>query len=234
MADAIHRYVVTIPSVTGLPEDRVENVLSVGQVGALGVNDLQDAATFVQGFYTGTGVGQSDEIGTRLSESLSRVANACTVSVYSSLDLTGATPFGSPVLTQTFTLPASDGGNALPDEVACVVSFHGNLTDVPQEVGNTRPAQRRRGRMYIGPLNNTAGTDLGTQYRPSTTFRNDLAIAFPTMANGINAIGPLYLGVWSKLDAEVWQADAGWIDNAWDTQRRRGLAATLRTQFDIT
>ncbi len=233
MADALFRFVVSLPSTTGIPADKVENVLSCGLDGVLGVNDLEDAADAIEFFYNGTAPGQNTPMSTYLSESLSRAANACSVAVYTTLDLTGGTFFGSPVLTQTFTLGAIGAGSPLPEEIATVISYHANLNNVPAEVGNTRPAQRRRGRMYLGPFNDQAGADVGSLYRPSLGFRTNVAVAFPFMADTINNIPNLYFGIWSKLDAEVWAADAGWIDDAWDVQRRRGVAASSRSSFNI-
>ena len=233
MSDAIHRFVVTMPCVTGLPEDKTENVFSVGQNGVLGASDLTDAIAAVRDFYITAHAGQVNAVGKYIGQSVSRAANACTVSLYSSTDLTGATPFGSPTNITAFTMSSVLTSNALPEEVAAVISYRANLTDVPVEVGDTRPAQRRRGRVYVGPLNDAAGSVVSSLYRPDSQFRTDLGAALKGMAQAINATASLYFGVWSKADAEVWEAIAGYVDDAWDTQRRRGVSPTTRTGFTI-
>jgi len=123
MSDAIHRFVVTMPCVTGLPEDKTENVFSVGQNGVLGASDLTDAIAAVRDFYITAHAGQVNAVGKYIGQSVSRTANACTVSLYSSTDLTGATPFGSPTNITAFTMSSVLTSNALPEEVAAVISY---------------------------------------------------------------------------------------------------------------
>lgn len=229
--DAVYRAVITLPSVSGLPEDRSENVLAIGANGSVGASEPGNAAAQIAGFFTATTGAMTYSIGSHISSSVSRAANACTVSIYVSTDLSGATPFGSPIVVYPFTLPADDGSTPMPEEVSTVVSFHGDLTGVPAESGATRPAQRRRGRMYVGPLNFSTGTDASNVLRPSSAWRTNLGIAFKAMADGVNAEAHLFLGVWSKADADVRAALGGYVDDAWDSQRRRGLAATTRTTF---
>lgn len=38
--------------------------------------------------------------------------------------------------------------------------------------------------------------------------------------------------IWSPTNNNSVLIDNGWVDNAWDTQRRRGVEATARTIFD--
>jgi hypothetical protein len=40
------------------------------------------------------------------------------------------------------------------------------------------------------------------------------------------------LAVYSVADAVAREVTNGWVDNAWDTQRRRGIDATARTLVD--
>ena len=39
------------------------------------------------------------------------------------------------------------------------------------------------------------------------------------------------LGVWSVANNDLVLANDGWVDNSWDTQRRRGLDTTARTTW---
>lgn len=236
MADGVLSLVVSLESVTGLPENKVVNVLNVGVDGVLGGTTVDDCIDEVVEFWTTLAVGQGTVMGSWLSDSISRVASAATVTAYSTLDLTGATPMGSPIDTRSFTVPAAVAGTPLPEEVATVISYHGDLDGVPVTQANPapppaviRPAQRRRGRMYVGPLQIQTGAEAGNILRPASNYRTDSVLAFSRMAESINTHASVYFGVWSKSDAEVWQAVSCYMDDAWDTQRRRGVDPTTRT-----
>lgn len=240
MALGAYQLVVKLSSVSSMPEDSVENVLHVGWDTIVGYQDFIDATI---DFFNVAAPTASAPLATRISDSISRAANQCSVSVYEINDLTGATPMGSPVKVQTFTMGASDGTSPMPEEVATVISFNADLTNAPvSQVNPTpppafiRPQSRRRGRMYVGPLQISAGTDVGLVLRPSTNWIGDLGKAFKELAETVNAVAPgdNYLGIWSRADAEVHEIIAGYVDNAWDTQRRRGLAPTSRTPFTIS
>jgi hypothetical protein len=115
------------------------------------------------------------------------------------------------------TLPAPSGSATLPFEVALVVSFHG-----------TPPVTaRRRGRVYIGPLTGSALTTGGSTTEPTVATATIVSFAaafqaFLDTGNGwsIRSIVPTENFV---------SVDRGWIDNEFDTQRRRGHDATERT-----
>lgn len=243
MTIAVYQLVARLPSTTGLSEDVVENVFHVGVDGAVvGTTEIGEMMAAIRDFYITVPAGGTQGPGYYLSDGVSRAASACTVLAYISFDLDGSTPLGSPIGTLSFTLQAAQVAAAFPEEVASVISYHGDLTDVPVSQTNPspppatiRPAQRRRGRCYIGPLSSGSGTDPGASIRPSSTFRSNLALAMKDLAETINAIDPnLFFGIWSKADAEVYECVGGYVDDAWDTQRRRGLAATTRTLFTVT
>lgn len=127
-------------------------------------------------------------------------------------------------------------GTALPGEVALCLSFRGaNASGVNMA--------RRRGRVYLGPLGtNVIGaagaTDAGI--RPSQTVIDDILAQAAAMATGTS--GAYRLAIYSprthtaSLDLDQATEDAVelWIDNAFDTQRRRGAAPTGRTTAAIT
>jgi len=144
-----------------------------------------------------------------------------------------------PVYDQLLGMTGVPGsGEALPGEVAFVVSFQG-----AREAGKAQ--SRRRGRVYIGPIISSGTTD---HTRPATADRTLWVGAFdtlleaskasatwkwcvfsPTSAGGFylpGGSGPPFFGG----DAMVTITD-GWGDNAWDTQRSRGLQPTGRTTF---
>jgi hypothetical protein len=149
---------------------------------------------------------------------------------------------GSPVQTALWTLgptaSASPGNLALPREVALCGSFHGDLSGVAEEgAGDTRPRARRRGRIYVGPLNvaatdSTNGSANGGAL-PSGFFIGRLAAAFAEFtAAAIEDEGGRWV-VASRADNAVYPVTAGWVDNEFDTQRRRGLDPSARTPITL-
>ena len=95
MADGVVQLVVSLGSTTELPEDTVQNVLNCGLTGVLAPGDVSTAMTAVRDFFNALAPGQTTDIANRINGSISRVANACTIEAYATLDLTGATPLGS-------------------------------------------------------------------------------------------------------------------------------------------
>lgn len=130
-------------------------------------------------------------------------------------------PPNYPFEEDTFNLSSPTSGTALPDEVAVCLSFQG-----ARSAGF--PQNRRRGRVYIGPLATTAATG----NRPNSTFISLLASSALTFMSGIHGLtGAPYWSVWSPTDGAAVEITNGWIDNAFDTQRRRGVKSTSRTTF---
>lgn len=219
---------VTFQDGAGLPEDAVVMSFAfTGAAGSLTVSDTDEIETaLVEFFNTNTAAG--DNVAEFLGSRLSRAAGASTIEHYD-LGEPVSLPLGSPIKTDTFTLAAiGTGSTQLPDDVAVALSFHANLTDVPEEVGNTRPAARRRGRIYFGPLHSSA-SDQGSTSTPamvSTAFRTTLAQAAARLK--IYAFTEAQWGVWSRVDGVVRPVVGGFVDNAFDTVRSRGRKATTR------
>lgn len=109
-------------------------------------------------------------------------------------------------------------------EVALCLSFKGEGT-----------SPRAKGRIYAGPFESSA-----LVARPSSTVRNAL-IAAATAFAGIG--GPdidwcvfsptTYTATQSYGDAFK-PVQAAWVDDAWDTQRSRGLAPSARTNLALS
>lgn len=114
------------------------------------------------------------------------------------------------------------GGTPLPSEVACCASFF-SLVNQPSA----------RGRIYLGPLGQTADTTSETTpSRPAAGLIADLCGAMKALAL---APGP----IWSILThpgggAPVLKTvTGGWVDNSFDTQRRRGEDSTERLSWSV-
>lgn len=124
-----------------------------------------------------------------------------------------------PVAETTWNLASNPTAISLPYEVSMVLSFQG------QRVPGF-PQARRRGRLYIGTIQAT-----GVSYeRPAAGQVTAIANAATTFKAAIEAIpSNTVWAVWSKSDQAGVQVNNGWVDNAWDTQRRRGNVPTSRT-----
>lgn len=122
-----------------------------------------------------------------------------------------------PYAEETWNFTSAPTGTGLPRECAIVLSFQGS-----RAAGF--PQARRRGRIYIGPV--LANTNVSG--RPSSTTTQDIADAAEALRTALLVDPQHYWAVWSTVDQEAVQIENGWVDNAFDTQRRRGVATTSR------
>lgn len=110
----------------------------------------------------------------------------------------------------------------LPEEVAVTLTFH----------GSPPITRRRRGRIYFGPLSTAALSavpETSTRVAPNmVTALRDRAAAFAADQRG---------GQW-VVHSTVANANtlvtAGYVDDAFDTQRRRGPDANSRQTFTVS
>nr|CRY96626.1 hypothetical protein [uncultured prokaryote] len=105
-----------------------------------------------------------------------------------------------------------------PTEVAFVVSYQAaRVSGLPQA--------RRRGRFYLGPLEaqDTARPDAGQV----TAVKN----AAGSLLTASNAATEWTWAQYSPTNGVGTNVDNGWVDDEWDTQRRRGRTATYRETF---
>lgn len=224
---------VTLAAVSGLPEDAVVNDLAFDVVGT-GGSTLPDIADSIESFYNTANL--TRPIANYFGLTLSRVANACSIDFYDvSAHLDGSAA-GSPVATSAFTLGAGEADDPWPSEVACKLSIIADGWELVPEtavdpgppVVRSRPRARYRGGFYLGPLTGLSGTTDGNgEQRPNLAFRQDIeAAAFRFMDERAADFC-----IWSRAD-EVFRlvAPGGlWtVDNAFDTIRSRGPAATAR------
>jgi len=111
-----------------------------------------------------------------------------------------------------------------PEEIALAMSFQAAAVSGENQA-------RRRNRIFIGPVAGNAQAVVDGIARPHVDFR----AAIQTGANGLLDLDGGTDGIsWvvrSETTGAVAGVDNGWIDNAWDTQRRRGSSPTLRTTF---
>jgi len=110
-----------------------------------------------------------------------------------------------------------------PHEVAICLSY----AAVDDPANSTK---RRRGRIYMGPLGGSIPPS--DQLRPTVTYRNIIL----DFGEGLAQVGFAAATDWmmySRTDQVAAKIESIWVDNAWDTQRRRGLSPTTRTVRDV-
>lgn len=138
---------------------------------------------------------------------------------YRCYDLADPEPREPTVLTHGWTPGSSTV--PLPFEVASCASFY-SFRNIP----------RQRGRVYLGPLaGNASVSDTIRGPIPSAPFRTAVADAMEAMAN--DASNSVRWAVYSPTDGIARQITAGWVDDAWDTQRSRGPEPTARTSWEL-
>jgi hypothetical protein len=115
------------------------------------------------------------------------------------------------------------GGTPLPSELAVCCSFY-SLINAPSS----------RGRVYVGPFTSAAlATDTSGPAKVKVAVRSAINDAARAMA--LDATGP----IWSILTHPggglpvLKTVTNGWCDDAWDIQRRRGEAATIRDVWTV-
>lgn len=203
---------------SGLARDAIVNTFHFKKTGAGGLNDTDFAAlnTMVTQFYTAPPA-SVDSVAHWIGRSVNRGTDACSVKVY---DL-GTTPPRVPVVfPMSFPSFAGSADDSLPREVALCLSFK----------AVTKPGPRGRGRVYIGPLRKVCCVD-GTGFAPMPTnaIQETLTACALRLLDASAAAG-LPWQVNSKMDTaqHMHTVTSWWIDNEFDTQRRRGLRPTNR------
>jgi hypothetical protein len=150
---------------------------------------------------------------------------------YDLLDPTPRVPFR----TVNASAVTTTDGDGLPTECAICVSYSGSA-----ESG--LPQRRRSGRMYLGCLTTGVTTTIDGFVQVASPTRSTIASAAVALITGPDPLK----AIWSVFSpttagAEPWDAgdlfDAttyiteGYVDNAMDTQRRRGTLPSDRTTF---
>lgn len=233
---AVYRIVNIFHSTTGLPADDVHNTLHfMTAEGSHSPTTAQALNGHVAASFTASDVGSGIfSVAEYISAEISRTVLP-TVKAYNPAG-------GSPLAVDTWAgmaAPAQD--DTLPAEVACCLSFHADLTNILEEDVDDadaddrpeRPASRRRGRLFIGPLTTDTAT-LGVPCKPSTPFITTLLFFADKLRSTSLLAGGAGNADWvirsdSGFAGNSYEVVDAWVDDAFDTQRRRGRKATTRT-----
>lgn len=238
---------VVLKAQSGMPKDNVVNTFHV-----LGANNsaahAEAVAEKVRDFYVVDTPTTTEALSAKLSWHLA--TNGHEVRVYEiNVDANVTEPYegAPPIHVEVFSLLGRPAENSdLPSEVACCLSYR-NTTNP------SVPAARRRGRIYFGPLILTGQVAQGADHfsRPNATLTADLRAAGDKLKDDLTALnapwvvysrpyagrGPeekrrangTFLPALPARGGAVYTVDQVWTDDAFDTQRRRGPAATART-----
>lgn len=199
---------VTLAAVSGVSEDSVVNTYHV-DASALDELTTEGIALMLETFY--------GDMANYISNLQSRAAG----NLIKFFDMTDPEP-RVPIREREFTFSGTGGATPLPTECAICVSFAAT-----PESGT--PAGRRRGRVYIGPLSNNTVATVDGSARVTATCRSDFADAATTLVTQLGADDFAPLQIYSRADAVIRPVTSGWVDNAIDIQRRRGVRATARS-----
>lgn len=202
---------VVLQGQTLLPEDRYVTTYSFTQGAAPTNADRDNVAARLVDFVTASGDGAASPLMDFLSPV---VEDDFEVRVYTHGD---PEPREPTIYDATLT---PGGGTPLPSEVAVCLSYYG-----------TRNIPTQRGRIYWGPLNGGAGTlsVIGGEARPSVNLRASLAASGAALASPGQPGGNWV--VWSRKLGTAFTITDGWVDDAFDTQRRRGVDPASRTTW---
>lgn len=223
--------------VSGLPEDDIVNTLHFADGDGPDVGTAALIAGHVAAaFYDAQDQEDDNYLEGFISNQVDR-SNLPTIKVYDAQEP------GPPLATATAAGMRAQiaGASPLPTEVALVGSFHADLTGVPEEIpddadpgtAKNRPASSSRNRIYVGPLNSIAVNS--TTGRPVGSVRAALLNLFSILDAGTEALRDADCNwcVYSKkLDVALNPVGA-WSDDAFDTQRRRGVATTSRSSISF-
>lgn len=219
---AIVRAQVTLPYTTNLPRDVAVNTFHFAMSTADDTGAGNVADDLIEFYNTSAG---GATVANYLSAQITRATNGCTVEFYDRAAPDGEPPF----YAEAFTLGAAGSVNSLPAEVALCTSFVGQTT-------GDLPLRRRRGRVFIGPLAVGAlETGSGIVGNPTDQFVTTLSAATERLAEAYySSPGGIDFIVFSRLSATGSKVARGWVDQEFDTQRRRQVRATQRTIWDLT
>jgi hypothetical protein len=211
---------------SALPRDRVVNTFTFQKGSAFSTSDYAAMVTSFDSFLQTVQAG-GVAVGAILGPQLSRSALPSIRSYIIDGHLDG-TPAGSPAnISSLAALPAPLDPNPLPSEVALCLSYNADYVTDFEFAPGSRPRQRDRGRIFVGPLIRTVVEMDSTTHRPhpSTSVMTSLQQAAATLKADM---APLDWVVWSRKNAAVKPVVAVSVDDAFDTQRRRGERASSR------
>lgn len=220
---------------SGKPRDAARNVWHFVIDGAIPTStQLTRIGDWLLAFY--------NALGAYYSPVITRAANGCRIEIAQvnqgglGEDDDTLTPL---LATRSFQFANGNGSPPMPPQVAAALSFGAqSVDDFPEESGLTRPASRRRGRVYLGPLaTNAFNLDATTGLAEvADAFAEAVLDAYDTgqaagQAAGLTDI-PIHV-VYSRASAAIYPVYRTRVDNRPDIIRRRAVSPTFRFTREI-
>lgn len=217
----------TLPSITGLARDNVVNTFTFNDPLGILPADMDAIGGAVIQFYEGIDDLVLNPVSSYIGPAISRSVPV-TLRYYDVDGHLNGSPAGSPVRVDSaaWTLGGSASSTGLPSEVAVVLTAYADFGADVEFGPGSRPRARDRGRVYIGPLNVTAQTTAIGRTKPDPALITNLAEAGARLARA--AMNANWV-VWSRRSATTKQVTRVSVDDAFDTQRRRGERPTAKT-----
>lgn len=212
---ATFRVQMTLPMDSGLPADAVVNTLHfTTALLVIGPAQFDNVVDMIDDFWNNIPTGGTTSPAAYFPAT---VGPNMSIEFY---DLGDPKP-RVPKYQKSIAITSSVSGVSLPSEVALCLSFQAD-----RESGASQA--RRRNRIYIGPLSTFTVASDG---RPTTALIDNLRRAAKDLLNAADASINWEWAVYSPTNDETYNIANGWVDNAWDSQRRRGLKATSRNPW---
>lgn len=214
MADPVlvdhYRALAVFQRASGLPRDVVVNSWAFRNDGTSGPPETVAAeiASALDTYYTANHQADPTTIASHIDSSVTGLE-------YRVYDLGQAVPREPHIVESTAFTGGS--GSPLPGEVALCMSYFAD-----------RNLPRSRGRVYIGPLNTSTVDAVDSLARPSAALVRNLRQGGEYLLNPTENLTWVLI---SQADAAAKVITGGWVDNAFDTQRRRGVDPTTRTVY---
>ena len=209
----LHVFQWAFQGVSGLAEDQFVNSWHWVQSGVLGP-DYENVEDMLYTFYTGEG--QSDTPSIANFMTTGNVNGDYTLKAYNLEDPKPRTP-----VFESSGAISPGGADSLPTECSAVLSFQATV-----ESGENQ--KRRRNRVYLGPFSVQANDD---GLLKGTLVERLLFQGRGLMNESANSNTWSWV-IYSPTDDNAEPVHGGWVDNAWDTQRRRGIRKTARGIFN--
>lgn len=214
---SLHRFDVIIGAASGILEDAIVNTWHFN--GGVGVTDYDNVRDMLANFYTAPPMVEGSGTSAICSFFATDIlAAGAQVKAY---DLSDPEP-RVPVYVDGFVWPFLGTENPLPQEVALVFSFSGFAAAGVAQAS-------RRNRKYLGPFTVASVFSNG---RPTALLQTTIAGAGRRLLEE-SAASVSWDWMWyspTTSDAEV--PEYGWVDDSWDTQRRRGVKPANRNTFN--
>ncbi len=203
---------------SGLPRDSIINTFHFAGIPASQA-DRDAIFTAIQRFYNLLSGAQTASVASYLSDAIDRA-----VPVQRIMYDTSGLLSGPPIDDADLLLAPAANNEELPSEVAAVASFYS---------GAASNVATGRGRIYLGPL--TQGVvAIGPNQYPELDngFRTNVVEAMKELEDATPA-NPWAVRLVQGGSVVFHDVDGGFVDSAFDTQRRRGEQALTRTSWHV-